>query len=389
MKKNKSTSSLNNHYFNISLVTGKKNEKNKYDYQKIKKGAVYTAYNRRTFGSIPSPIENIIFKSDTKPHLINKSRNENANKDLNFKVEGENIRFTLSNNLSKSRSSSSILINKSPITKKEKKYFGGDKRFDNWKEEISKYSPGPGEYNPNTINKPSNYKYKSLFKQKKNESLIPKNEDSLGPGTYNPKYIKDTCKSVIFLKDKKFSNFNTPFPISQYNSVLSQEYINYPSSFTIKRKKYPSYFFMKEKNNICSSSDDLFFSLTGINSPTTTNNQIDTIIPKKKVNESKPVWIKEEIRKRITEINQKEKESIDWEQKELNRKKELLQYQKTILNYAIYTPQSKRGFHFDVSPKMEIFNKNHVPGPSYYDHNNIMKHLKNKKFFHTNDNIWI
>ena len=63
--------------------------------------------------------------------------------------------------------------------------------------------------------------------------------------------------------------------------------------------------------------------------------------------------------------------------------------QKTILNYAIYTPQSKRGFHFDVSPKMEIFNKNHVPGPSYYDHNNIMKHLKNKKFFHTNDNIWI
>lgn len=398
MKKNNSTKCLDTQkIFNIKLLPKKKNESMSNSFRRVFKGPVYTAYNKDNFGSIPSSVENVLFKAKDKIEISKIKKNSiKIKKDLDVLIEGDNIKYSFSSRLPKSCSSVNLFESKELFKKKKSKFFGGETRFDSFKSEITKYYPGPGEYDPDNL-KPlfTSNRYHSLFKKNKDESVIFKEKSNLGPGSYDP-YQNDTTKgkNIIFLKEKKFNDLNGPFSIKNNNTRVGPGYINLPSGFQIKRAHHPSYFFMKETQGSMSPEDKIY-NLTGLNLTRSRNlinrNNSYGQVLNQKINETKPVWIKEELDKKMKEIEKKQTESINEEQKELMRKKNLIKYQREMLKYAMFTPKGKKGFTFDLSPRGNIFTKNHVPGPSYYDHNNILSYLKNKKInFHSkNSTIWL
>lgn len=397
MKKNKSTKCLDSqNIFNIKLLPKKKNESMNTSFRKVFKGPVHTAYNKDNFGSIPSSVENVLFKAKDKLK-ISKIKKNSIKKDLDVLIEGDNIKYSFSSRLPKSCSSVNLFESKDIFKNKKSKFFGGETRFDSFKREITKYYPGPGEYDPDN-SKPlfSTNRYQSLFKKNKDESVIFKEKNNLGPGSYDP-YLNDTTKgkNIIFMKEKKFNDLNGPFSIKNSNTRTGPGYINLPSGFQIKRAHHPSYFFMKETKGSMSPEDKIY-NLTGLNLTRSRNlinrdNSFDQVLNQKIINETKPVWIKEELHKKMKEMEKKQTELINEEEKELIRKKNLIKYQREILKYAMFSPKSKKGFTFDLSPRGNIFTKNHVPGPSYYDHNNILSYLKSKKVnFHSKDStIWL
>ena len=106
--------------------------------------------------------------------------------------------------------------------------------------------------------------------------------------------------------------------------------------------------------------------------------------------------LNEEAKKRYDEKQQREKKLIDYDQKIKDIKREKLLFQIAMDKFRVFEPQVKSGkcFAFSPSPKESYFtslvNSRHVPGPCYYNHNNILESTKQKKSFHINNNdIWL
>ena len=89
MKKNKSTKCLDSqNIFNIKLLPKKKNESMNTSFRKVFKGPVHTAYNKDNFGSIPSSVENVLFKAKDKLKISTIKKNS-IKKDLDVLIEGD------------------------------------------------------------------------------------------------------------------------------------------------------------------------------------------------------------------------------------------------------------------------------------------------------------
>ena len=110
-------------------------------FRKVFKGPVHTAYNKDNFGSIPSSVENVLFKAKDKLK-ISKIKKNSIKKDLDVLIEGDNIKYSFSSRLPKSCSSVNLFESKDIFKNKKSKFFGGETRFDSFKREITKYYPG-------------------------------------------------------------------------------------------------------------------------------------------------------------------------------------------------------------------------------------------------------
>ena len=167
------------------------------------KKLIYSGYSKNNLSSIPRGTE-IILMNKRKDSLKVKLNNKELSKILQNKNESNdktNISLSTSNEID----NNSVNINKTFINKgnsiiknifkdykRNKMLKSGSKteRFnlENYKEYISKFSPGPCDYisdiNLNILSNKKNYRYKSLFNLPK---IIEKKElkNNPGPGSYN------------------------------------------------------------------------------------------------------------------------------------------------------------------------------------------------------------
>ena len=383
----------------------------------IIKGPLYTAYTRNNFGSIPAKHENVIIKPSDNTVLHHASKT--VSKTSPIKFSGNTIRYEILNS-----NSPTALSN--PSTKSTSKstgirHFGDEKRFRNPYMELSCYFPGPGEYSPNfSIYKTKNFRYNSIFNDKKSISLLKSHtvksinqgtknvffhfEDEkdlktyLGPGCYD---LYDTTKfnggghQIAFCKEKKFASHNSPFPEDKHSNPLNGPgRCNFQSSFIIKRKNYPSYFFYSKTPKVF--SDDEKVEQMNIRKCKDKDKRRTRADRTKEKEKCKVYSLNDEAKKRYDEKEERERKEIDYEQKIKNIKREKLLYQIAMDKLRVFEPQVKGGkcFVFSPSPKESYFtslvNSRHVPGPCYYNHNSILESTKPKRSFHINSNdIWV
>ena len=178
------------------------------------KKLIYSGYSKNNLSSIPRGTE-IILMNKRKDSLKVKLNNKELSKILQNKNESNdktNISLSTSNEID----NNSVNINKTFINKgnsiiknifkdykRNKMLKSGSKteRFnlENYKEYISKFSPGPCDYisdiNLNILSNKKNYRYKSLFNLPK---IIEKKElkNNPGPGSYN------TSGNILLNKSK-------------------------------------------------------------------------------------------------------------------------------------------------------------------------------------------
>ena len=390
----------------------------------IIKGPLYTAYTRNNFGSIPAKYENVLIKPSDNTVLHHASKT--ISKASPIKVAGNTIRYEILNN--NTNNSTTALSN--PSTKSTTKstgsirHFGDEKRFRNPHMELSCYFPGPGEYSPNfSIYKAKNFRYNSIFNDKKSISLLKSHtvksinqgtknvffhfEDEkdlktyLGPGCYD---LYDVTRfnggghSIAFCKEKKFASHNSPFPEDKHSNPMNGPgRCNFKSSFNIKRKNYLSYFFYNKTPKVF-SDDEKVEQLNIRNNNNINKDKCSIHLQQQQTPDKHKVCssLNDEAKKRYDEKEQREKKAIDYDQKIKNIKREKLLFQIAMDKFRVFEPQVKGGkcFAFSPSPKESYFtslvNSKHVPGPCYYNHNNILENTKQKKSFHINNNdIWL
>ena len=395
----------------------------------IIKGPLYTAYTRNNFGSIPAKHENVIIKPSDITVLQHAS--STISKTSPIKLAGRSIRYEILSN--SSNSSPTALSNHSHAKAASKSYggvrhFGDEKRFRNQHMELSCYFPGPGEYSPNfSIYKAKKFRYNSIFNDRKSISLLKSHtvksinqgtknvffhcEDEkdlktyLGPGCYD---LYDTNKfnggghHIAFCKEKKFASHNSPFPEDKYSNPLNGPgRCNFQSSFTVKRKNFPSYFFYSKAPKVF--TDDEKVEQMNIREckgkPRNRHNRDkwhERGDKTKDRDKSKVCSLNDEAKKRYEEKEELERKGIDYEQRIKNIKREKLLYQIAMEKFRVFEPKVKGGkcFVFSPSPKESYFtslvNSKHVPGPCYYNHNSILENTKQKRSFHINSSdIWV
>ncbi len=159
---------------------------------KIIYGPNYTAFNRKSLGSIPSSIENILFQNK----------------------KGEIIKFSFNVNESKNNDNISNYLNYKSIdyNKINKKNIYSP-RFNYSNIEDQKYYPGPGHYYNEHLNTDSNiqennFRYNNIFSFGRDDiPLIKKDGEGnkiVGPGRYNLDPIKKSEKNVYISNNERF-----------------------------------------------------------------------------------------------------------------------------------------------------------------------------------------
>ena len=159
---------------------------------KIIYGPNYTAFNRKSLGSIPSSIENILFQNK----------------------KGEIIKFSFNVNESKNNDNISNYLNYKSIdyNKINKKNIYSP-RFNYSNIEDQKYYPGPGQYYNEHLNTDSNiqennFRYNNIFSFGRDDiPLIKKDGEGnkiVGPGRYNLDPIKKSEKNVYISNNERF-----------------------------------------------------------------------------------------------------------------------------------------------------------------------------------------
>ena len=230
---------------------------------KLKHSKIYSAYTKTKLSSIPRSVEIILLDAESKSEKIKnfeqRIRRQNAiNNSARKSASSNSINSTIHSNLGRSRSMYSMLPMKGCCgvfaSKKE--------RFEKYEEFISKYSPGPGEYqNSNrcidNTNQQGNFRYQSLFAQPSSCSLkkVASDKNNVdtngvdtditpGPGAYNPIYnfgkvgFKFPSKGKRF-KEREVENIG---PGSYFDSSKDIYDYNKP-----KQQQKPSSFFYIEK----------------------------------------------------------------------------------------------------------------------------------------------
>lgn len=407
---NKSNKKLNS----IDFFLNKKN-KNIFNSNKIYKGTNFPPFLKKNFGSIPTKNDSFLFKFSKKQKSLFNSKSDyfdkNYLKNKGYLIKGDNIQFIFNDLQSTNYSSEEIISNNQSLnnsfinkvlnlknnnnnifiknTKKNQKKIV--ERFDDnfyRNEENKKYYPGPCEYDPYNLEKSYIYRYNSLFKKKNNFSINRFND------LYESKILekKDkknnvkksfSSKNIIFGKEKKFCKFNSPFPINFDEEKIGPGLFNFPSSFKIPNKNKNSYFFLTGSKK----DDDNNLEKKYIQKEDIKNFDEDKNYIKFK-DKIKMFNIDNKIKKQIL-INkikeEEEKEKINREKKrkiiEIN---ELKNYFFNIEN------NDKKGFTFTKIKKGLKFPNYHIPGPCYYNFENILNSIKSKRNFHSNiKKIWV
>ena len=306
--------------------------------------------------------------------------------------------YSLTNNLDQSSIKKSKENNDQNEKERNKKYgvnesksfqkmnFSKEDRYFNvfYKNKIlEKYSPGPGEYNPQKEDINGNkYRYISLFKEKSFYPLseLRKKGDDLGPGSYN--IIKDTnIPGGSFSKSKKCDLFENKKDIN-----VGPGSNNLPGSINIKDIQRKNFYFM-----IHSPKYEKLEIKLGID--INNNYKInENIIQNKKGSFEKGTiinidWIKGELEKKIKE---KLKRGNLYENLSLF-KNEKIKENEINSNNSNYNEIYIRGktFSFNKIPRFLSLKAKHIPGPCYYDPNKIMSGIKLKKHFNSKKHIWI
>ena len=269
-------------------------------FQRIRRGSNFNAYHRLNLGSIPSKIDNFIFKlpevsKNNLSNILNPSLLQDENlcfrKDIfnhdhkswrNFgsgnsiELKGNSLKFSVNNdiktlkynksdydlsnieqfktiythsnistnhtNINDNKDENNDKIEKNNKMKEKKDKFSKEDRYHNMfyrSEFINRYFPGPGEYDF-LGNKNNQFRYESLFKGKCSFPIPSINDYgvSVGPGSYD--YIeKRNIPGGSFSVVKKYKN--------QYKVYVGPTSLNLPGSINIKDKDKKNFFFLLNK----------------------------------------------------------------------------------------------------------------------------------------------
>ena len=441
------------------------------NFLKIKNSIIGNAYHRQNQGSIPSKIENYMFKLPedsitnitTTIQTLRKQDEQNINvndhqSSLHFscgntiEVKGNSLKFSINNTLKNMKSESmmnlqpfkhskndnkskaqtiknkdvineknssnlfdkikeklikNIKMNKSNKNNNNKENkaltFSREDRYDNIfyrKELIDKYYPGPGEYNieEHSINCP--LRYSSLFKNNTTFPLLQfkSKNNKIGPGSY------DNLKQKI-INGGKFSTLKKVnlFKNNNENNNLGPGCFDLPGGITVREKNKKNYYFMVghekkenlekkygiERAQIIKSYKDLNKYGEFKVKPRWSN--------KEKTKNFNNDWIKNNLKRKIKEETLKGN-IIDYignynsnSMNNLTTRQDMYYWAKNIKDeiLAKKTGMKKGAYSFSRRPKSNI-KKNHVPGPSYYEPENILKGIILKKEFNSNLQLnWI
>ena len=346
--------------------------------------------------------------------------NNNFSKEVNKDKDKNQITSSDKNDLSdKSKNISSILNfetkNKTNKSKSLTNIFAKEDRYDNihyQKQLLSKYYPGPGEYEQNDFidyfNQKYQFRYNSLFKLKSSFPIMELRDTTykVGPGSYLRNTFKQSGILGTFPKAKKILG---DIQKANDDNYKDRDFPNLPGSINIHDKDKMSYFFISKKKKEEKLEKKYGIGDTDKNDKNKIkggNERIDEydIKPRwgsrEKTKDFNNDWINQSLEKKILEEKQKgniidihgnmkeadlaneKKEKQDliyWARmamKEMNKGKEEVK-------------KKKNAYSFSTIPKL-VQEENHVPGPSYYEPEKILKAIKPKKEFNFNMEMnWI
>ena len=341
--------------------------------------------------------------------------NNNFSKEIN--KEKDNITSSDKNDLSEKSKNISSLLNLESKNKNKSKsltnIFSKEDRYDNihyQSQLLSKYYPGPGEYDQNDFidyfNQKFHFRYKSLFKLKSSFPLIELRETTykVGPGSYLRNTFKQSGILGTFTKAKKILGDTNKLKDDNYKD---RDYPDLPGSINIHDKDKKSYFFIPKKNK-----EEKLEKKYGIGDKDKEKAKFKNDInqfgeyeikprwgSKEKTKDFNNDWINQSLEKKILE--EKQKGNIidihdNMNEANINLKKE----RQDVIYWAIKAleeinkgkeevKRKKDAFTFSTIPKL-VKKENHVPGPSYYEPDKILKAIKQKKEFNFNMEMnWI
>ena len=343
--------------------------------------------------------------------------NNNLSKDIN-KDKDNNITSSDKNDLSekpRSKNASSVINLESKNKNKSKSLtniFSKEERYDNihyQNQLLSKYYPGPGQYEQNEFidyfNKKFHFKYNSLFKLKSSFPLIDLRNTTykVGPGSYLRNTFKQSGILGTFPKAKKILGETQKMKDDNYKD---RDFIDLPSSINIHDKDRNSYFFVPIKNK-----EEKLEKKYGIGDKEQFKTRSDLnqfgefeIKPrwgsKEKTKDFNNDWINQSLERKIQE--EKNKGNIIDELGNLNEAN--LAQDKKVKQDTIFwarmalegmekgreeAKKKKGAYTFSTIPKL-VRKEKHVPGPSYYEPDKILKAIKQKKEFNFNMEMnWI
>ena len=323
----------------------------------------------------------------------------------------------------RSKNISCMLNLESKIKNKSKSLtniFAKEDRYNNvhyQRQLLSKYYPGPGEYEQNTIKDYFNqnnfqFRYNSLFKLKSSFPLIELKETTynVGPGSYLRSTFKPNSILGKFSKAKKgMGEKKQPKEEDNYYTDRDKEYPELPGGISVHDKDRMNYFFIKKKNKEeklekkCGIIEDDEKEKKKKKNDTNIYGEYE-IKPrwgsKEKTKDFNNDWVNQSLEKKILE-EKKKGNIIDMQgnmnEEDLNEKNKVKQ--DTIYWARIAKEEIKKGkeeakkkkcaYTFSKIPKLVRENK-HVPGPGYYEPDKILKAIKQKKKFNYNMEMnWI
>lgn len=321
-------------FTNVITIENKYIKQHNFSLKNIKKGKLYkgsnhNAYKRENLGSIPSKIENILFKDNLTQmslgfnsqtvrftntqtitsELTSSSYQNNDNKNLIDNSSNSKNKKNLNNSLNLAQS----LIFSSPSI--GSKGYGGfaskEKRFaESLKTYEEKYLPSAADYNLKSfVDNKYRFKYQSLFKNQffKNDSL----NSNPGPGKYN---IHNTYSNIM---EKNSNNFLKPLKNEIKLDLIEKELSKERNYFNNTEQFMKNYNSIKKK--ICSS---LYI----------TQSKLKDLKKKNDLNNSNEKLIKQNIPNITKErkINKSSKENIEIEDKdEVSNNKVNISYEKS------------------------------------------------------------
>ena len=340
-------------------------EKKKLNLGKIYHGPLYTAYNRKTLGSIPSSTENILYQKNNGEILR-----------FSFNINEKEINEKETENPNKPNIKNNIIL--SP-------------RFNYSNIEKEKYFPGPGQYNTNNIssfknNDIGNYRYNGIFNFGRDEIPINLSDNNykVGPGKYDQNLLKNH-KNIYISPFNRFKKSKHEF----YKKILGPGAYDVNLNFGEKYKNGISSFFQTEVNNKKNKKiiiEDNNENNNSENSPgpgsyNLTKNFIKKNYSKDNLKKYKYISdIKNEIKKKIKNDDNDDFLIVD------NNDKIIIEECEHKLKDKI---QKLKGFTMEKNIPRFAFpgrNKNYFPGPCYY---NPKLHSGNYEFNSNEDNKWI
>ena len=261
---------------------------------------------------------------------------------------------------------------------------------------LNKYYPGPGHYDIRDNNL-INHRYDSLFKSKSSFSLIEpsKDDEYIGPGSYD-NFNKKQVNGGTFSTLKKFNSVNSPFANKEEYSInLGPGSNNLPGGIEVKEKNKMSYFFVKPAEK--EENLEKKYGIERVESFDKNRNYLGVLNTQFRYNHKETNkdfnndWINSNLEKKINEekikghiININGNLSYN---KYKNEKHDRVYWARMAIEEmkkGRETAKKRKGaYSFSKIPKL-IYESNHVPGPAYYEPDNILNGIKLKKELNAN-----